>query len=772
MREITIFGLVQGVGFRPFVAEAAQDLSISGTVMNAGGIVKVRAASVDDEALDEFIQRLSSCHIPGARVDKIEVKEVEDAPHAAKDASDGDAHKMEIVESESMDDEIRFLPPDIATCDRCASELSDPMNRRYRYPFISCTSCGPRFSIMTDIPYDRERTSMDGFKLCPKCAGEYKRRGDIRRHAQTIACEVCGPKVKLLTATEAVSEGAVLAAVDILKNGGIIAVKDIGGFHFCFDPYCASAGEKLREYKNRDNKPFAVMFKNVEAVREMSYVSDTELKLLTSAERPIVLLEKKAGKEFASSVCEGYPRVGAMLPCNPLQILLLEEIDALVMTSGNRGGEPIATTDEPMIQAMNEGWIDAVLTHDRDIINGQDDSIYKVTKTDEREYVQIIRRARGSVPAPIELPKELSGDTFASGADLKNVFALGRKNMAYLSAHFGDLDDVRCAEKRDEGLEILKSLTGINPVSAVCDLHPGYVSTGKTLEAFEDTTLIQHHYAHVASVIAEHAIKGDVTGVAFDGTGYGDDGTIWGSEIFRIGKKGYKRRGHFSAVMMTGGDAAAKDANISLYSYLVEAEKRGLLTDGEIDATVGDLNAYDITKKAIESGINTVKSSSMGRLFDAVSSLLGICYKNTHEGECAMKLEAAAERFYKKGSDDVSSVWAPVKVENGVYVADSVYMISQLAKAMLYGEDADELAFMFHMAVAEATSGIIGVISDRKQSVALSGGCMCNSLLLRLLIPMLKSRGHDVFLNEKVPCTDGGIALGQLMGKITYIHEK
>ncbi len=805
MREITIYGLVQGVGFRPFVAEAAQDLSISGTVMNAGGIVKVRTASSNDEALDEFIQRLSSCQIPGARVDRIEIKRVEDTQDlstsgtvmnaggivadagrvgeagATGDAGRaGDAGGMEIIPSESLDDEIRMLPPDIATCDRCEAELTDPMNRRYRYPFISCTACGPRFSIMKDLPYDRERTSMADFELCSKCAKEYKRPGDIRRHAQTIACEECGPKVRLITRadeeqnTEAVqlSDAALVSAVDILKNGGIVAVKDIGGFHFCFDPYSEEAGEKLRQYKNRDNKPFAVMFKNIDAIREMAHVSDTELRILTSPERPIVLLNKKAGMDFAVAVCGGYPRVGAMLPCNPLQILLLNELGTLVMTSGNRGGEPIATTDEPMIEAMREGWIDAVLTHDRDIVNGQDDSVYQVTEAAGAKYVQILRRARGSVPMPIEMPVELPCDMFAAGADLKNVFALGRKNMAYLSAHFGDLDDVRCTEKREESIKLLESLTGINPTEAVCDKHPGYVSVKKTEEAYSQPAKIQHHVAHIASVIAEHAIKGDVTGVAFDGTGYGDDGTIWGSEIFRINKKGYERRGHFSAIMMTGGDAAAKDANVALYAYLIEAEKRGLLTDGEVDATVGDLNAYDITKKAIEAGINTVMSSSMGRLFDAVSSLLGICYENTHEGECAMKLQAAAERYYDRSKENVSSIWAPMKVEGGVYVADSVYMMAQLAKAMLYGEDADELAFMFHMAIAEATSGIIGVISDHAQTVALSGGCMCNSLLLRLLIPMLKSRGHDIYLNEKVPCTDGGIALGQLLGKMTLIHDK
>ena len=770
MHEITIYGLVQGVGFRPFVAEAAQDLSISGTVMNAGGIVKVRAASDDAEALDEFIQRLSSCP-PPARIDRIDAKQTDEVINT---------DRFEIIESEPFDDEIRYLPADIATCEKCEEELKDPNNRRYRYPFISCTACGPRFSIMRDVPYDRERTSMSEFELCDECAAEYVRPHDIRRHAQTIACEKCGPHVKLITKDdmgegaanefkETVADKAVAEVVRILRAGGIVAVKDIGGFHFCFDPNCEEAGEKLREYKHRERKPFAVMFRDIDGIREMAHVSETEMQLLTSAERPIVLLRKKEGKDFTDTVCGGYPNVGAMLPCNPLQILLLDEMGTLVMTSGNRGGEPIATKDEPMTEALNEGWIDAVLTHDREIVNGQDDSIYQVTDVEGTEYIRILRRARGCVPTPIEIPTEFTEDVFAAGADLKNVFALGRKNMAYLSPHFGDLDDIRCAEKREEGIKVLSALTGINPVSAICDKHPGYISTKKTKQNYSRVTEVQHHYAHILSVMAEHDLTGDVIGVAFDGTGYGDDGTVWGSEILKISKKGYERAGHFSAVMMTGGDAAALDANTALYAYLIEAEKRELLTDGEIDSIVADLDAYEITKSAIDAGINTVRSSSMGRIFDAVSALLGICDENTHEGECAMKLQAEAEKYYDENGADIAYVWAPVKEEDGCYVADSVYMISQLVKSKLYGEDVSELAFVFHMAVSDATAVMISEISKDKQDIALSGGCMCNSLLLRLMIPKLKELGHDIFLNEKVPCTDGGVAFGQLMAKK---HEK
>ena len=759
MREITIYGLVQGVGFRPFVAEAAQERSISGTVLNAGGIVKVRAASDDDEALDDFIQRLSSCDIPGARVDEIVVTESRD-----DERFDG----FSIVESESFDDQLRILPADMATCEECERQLRDRSNRRYRYPFISCTSCGPRYSIMTALPYDRERTSMSVFKLCDECEADYKRPHDIRRHAQTIACEKCGPKLKLICVggDELYSEDALNKAIAMLREGKILAVKDIGGFHFCFDPYCDEAGKRLREYKHREQKPFAVMFRDTLLIKEMAHASKTELKLLTSTERPIVLLEKNKDKDFAPSVCEGYVRVGAMLPCNPLQMLLLDELKTLVMTSGNRGGEPIATDDEPMLEALHEGFIDGVLTHDRDIVNGQDDSIYQVTKAGDKEYVQIIRRARGCVPEPIRMNVSFDHDMFAAGADLKNVFALARKNMVYLSPHFGDLDDVRCLKSRDKGIATLESLTGIEPEIAICDRHPEYISTKKTIEEYKTASRIQHHFAHVASVMAEHGLQGDVIGVAFDGTGYGDDGTIWGSEIFRIKGNGYIRAGHFSSVTMTGGDSAALDGNTALNCYLVKAHDRGLLSQGEIDEIVRKKESYELTKKVIGSGINTVKSSSMGRLFDAVSALLGICDKNTHEGECAMKLQAEAEKQYETNPSQVATVWAPIKKEEDMLVADSVYLISMLAKSILYGEEKGELALQFHMAIADALVQLIMELNCKDQPVVLSGGCMCNSLLLKLMIPMFAKSGHEVYLNEKVPCTDGGIALGQLFGNI------
>ena len=810
---------------------------------------------------------------------------------------------FDIVESEDGSEELRFLPADIATCDSCEQELFDPANRRYRYPFISCVSCGPRFSIMNSVPYDRERTTMAEFDLCGECQADYTRPGDIRRHAQTIACEVCGPEVKLYISYDSVSAGdlkdsggcdetvvwgdqtgsvrhetvemgklqadctggaAVDKAIELIRQGRIIAVKDIGGYHFCFDPFCDEAGRQLREFKHRDRKPFAVMFDSIDEIKKYAYVSAKEKELLTSPARPIVLLEnknsdhlpdssfhdeavpKKEDNESVSwgeSICMNSSRIGAMLPCNPLQLLLLRELKVLVMTSGNRGGEPIITDDEEMLSLMGEGAVDAVLSHDREILNGLDDSIYQVLKipknTSEEEgdsgieisleekessrgneHIQILRRARGLVPEPVRLPFSLTEDVLAAGGDLKSVFAFGRKNMAYLSGHFGDLEDVQAAAAYRTGIGNLERLLGVHPERAVYDLHPNYLSK-KIIQEYSHYSSgdisVQHHCAHIASVMAEHALTGDVLGLAFDGTGYGEDGSVWGSEFLLCGDHGFERAGHFSSIPMIASDDAAKRAELSLYAYLYEAEKRGFLVGGEIEAlfelmsgdgkTEGYQKGYDFFRKAVNAGVNTVSSSSMGRLFDAASAALGICYENSYEGECAIMLEQAAEAYTRQlkweltgdglavlSTDmyEPSDIWAPVRTvtsETGSdhgglrsghdgttakTVADSVFLIAGLVKQRLYGEEAGRLAFMFHQSIADASAEVCRSVRDQHgdiTQVALSGGTMCNRILLSLLIPALERDGLDIFINEKVPCGDGGLALGQLWAAHNFVVD-
>ena len=703
---------------------------------------------------------------------------------------------------------------------------------------------------------------MSRFKLCEKCRDDYVRFGDIRRHAQTIACGQCGPEVKLymnayertsdvdikheehITANsrnEKIVDGyeAIDETIGLIKQGKIVAVKDIGGYHFCFDPFCDEAGRRLRKFKKRDNKPFAVMFCDIDEIKKYAFVSEKEEEILKSDARPIVLLdtvevssrEGDGSVALAASVCGVSDRVGAMLPCNPIQLLLLKELKALVMTSGNRGGEPIITNDSDIIDMWRDGTVDAVLTHNREILNGLDDSIFQVVKipflnevsqeTPEAceascEFVQTIRRARGIVPEPVELPFSLTEDVIAAGGDLKSVFALGRKNMAYLSGHFGDLEDVASSKAYRGAIESLTDLLGIDPKIAVCDAHPGYRSakmisdyiynknksshrltggadlSGAVTEKTKYINKISHHYAHVASVMAEHDLKEDVIGLAFDGTGYGDDGTVWGSEFLLCHDHGYERVGHFSSIPMIASDDAAKNAYLSLYAYLYQAEKRGLLTSGETEALFELLSGkeklikeYGLFCAAMDSDVNAVRSSSMGRLFDAAGAALGICHVNTYEGECAVMLEQAANHHLRsvytieKCTDynmiEPSDIWVPVKmvsaddsksVSGGCYEADSVFLMAGLVREKLYGENIDRIAFMFHQAIADASLGIMTAIrSDlrfKSGVTALSGGTMCNRVLLSLLIPAAVREGFKVYINEKVPCGDGGIALGQL----------
>lgn len=842
--KITVYGRVQGVGFRPYVAELAEQLGISGTVCNSGGIVTIHASGTE-EALNGLVHRLSVLkgtkqndvfagkeELPGARVDRIEVSDEETEPDGEsewqllspeKPETDREAEQtgesgrrekpvesqctgFRIVKSRPHRDRLRFLPPDIATCDGCLKELFDPENRRYRYPFISCTSCGPRFSIMEQIPYDRETITMREFEMCPDCREEYLRKGDVRRHAQTIACAACGPQLTLYVRREPVyrswtGERALQESISRIREGKIIAIKDIGGYHLAFDPHREKAAERLREWKNREKKPFAVMFADADSAAAYCEISETERKLLESDARPIVLLKKKKGRDFADGVCGSSDRMGVLLPCNPLQHLIIRETGPLVMTSGNRGGEPIITEDEKMCGLLQTGVPDAVLANDRRIRFGLDDSIYQVTVCGKREIVQIIRRARGLVPEPVPLPCSLDEDVFAAGGDLKAVFALGRGNMAYLSGHFGDLDDMRAEELREKAVGGMSGLLGISPTAAVCDRHPNYISGREVRKKFapERIRTVGHHYAHAAAVIAEYHLEGPVIGVAYDGTGYGEDGTVWGGEILLCENFNARRAGQIRSVRLIGGDSAAKQAAVTAFCYLQEAVQDGIMTREEADRALEGLVESDRRKllaAAWENGINAAASSSMGRLFDAVSALLGICVYNSFEGECPQLLQREAQRYWdriqetpgagkepeesgtaqspgaRKEPEERGKVQPPGAGEeyfrktDGVWVWDSVRLVADLAKRKLQGEDAGKLAYEFHRAIADMTVQLCLLAAENceagSRTAALAGGTMYNGLLLKLLIPKLSEQGFEVYVNEKVPSGDGGLAYGQL----------
>lgn len=806
--RITVKGLVQGIGFRPFVAECAEELNICGIVRNSGGIVIIYAHA-DDDSLIKFTCKIEKEPPYGAVINSIiseDITKDEFSKECAEYFKNNESSEFKIAYSSLHEDRVRLLPPDLPICEKCSKELLDIDNRRYRYPFISCTSCGPRFSIMHTVPYDRDTTTMDIFKMCPDCFEEYTKKGDIRRHAQTISCHKCGPQL-IFTENEGsdcdeTNEIALQKAVSSLKAGKIGAVLDIGGFHFSFSPYISDPARKLRAWKMREAKPFAVMFPDLESIKKYCKVSEKEEELLKSDPRPIVLLNIKENPDeklpFADEVLAGSDRIGAMLPCSPLQILLLKETGPLVMTSGNRGGEPIVTDPEVMKGYLGTGGPDFMLSHKRRILTPLDDSIYQVNG----DVVQIIRRARGLVPWPVDLPFELKKETFAAGGDLKAVFALGKADKAYLSAHFSDLDDLEAAKARDKAIGHMMGLLDINPERFVCDKHPGYISVKKTKEMTSDSEnvlYVQHHLAHVMAAACEHDIKGTFVGIAYDGTGYGDDGNIWGSEYFLCSISDisntdedsfYKSRlvsarhkGSLLPIKMIGGDEGSKDAVKTLFCYLHEAKCRGYLDSKDVESVVCHIKeSYKddripdirLLEAALYHDINTILSTSMGRLFDAASALLGICCYNSYEGECPAKLEICAGKAHNLVKLDIQII----EEDQKLYI-DGAKLIADMCRLISLGEDKRALALGFHKALSDATMKLTELILARAKleadtsvnkeadesdeiKIAISGGSFLNRILNTDIQDICCLKGYKLYQSSIVPPGDGGLALGQL----------
>ncbi len=769
--RIRVYGLVQGVGFRPYIFELCSSMHLEGCVKNTGAMACIYVCG-DEKKIGGLCSRLSCIKgnyifLPGARIDIIEKEEITEEDF---DRECDRKKRFYIAKSSEESDRIRFIPEDMGICQKCKKELSDPSDRRYRHPFISCVSCGPRFSIMEGLPYDRENTSMKDFPLCKSCSEEYQSKGR-RRHAQTIACLDCGPWVQAYirgkdgkTVKAACADEAVRLTEKYIREGKVAAVKNVGGYHFVFDALNAKAAEKVRIYKKRENKPFAVMFRDISSVEEYCLLSEKERQLLDSPARPIVLLQKKEGRQLAENICPKSSCIGAMLACDGIQVLLLQSGLPLVMTSANRGGEPIESSDERALMFLDEGAVDIVLLNDRRIINALDDSIYKVTDTGDRQLIQTIRRARGIVPGPITISKKLKEDSFAAGGDLKASFAYGRDDKVYLSGHFGDLEDERAVKKWREGRKSFEKLFDLKPVRSAADKHPAYISAKETGE--DGTLYIQHHYAHILSVAAECHLSGKVLGAAFDGTGYGDDGTIWGGEFLYCdledpGK--YRRLGHLIPVCFVGGDSIASDAEKAAMCFALEAERRDLLD--ALENPFAGSDKYKILSKALGSGINNHLSSSAGRLFDAASAIIGICRKNTYEGECPQLLQAEAEKEYKKNPKKrKGELKVPVLKKDGVFVADTVCLMAELMKMKKSGLEEGAMALEFHFAIADMIREMFELISRQtnERKVALGGGTFANSLLVKMLFASLEKKGFEVYINEKVPSGDGGLALGQI----------
>ena len=777
-RKIRVYGIVQGVGFRPTVSRHAVKNDIHGSVCNKGPYVEIFAQGTKAQ-VDGFLEDLEKRPPKRAAILKINVEHLDNNPEF-----DG----FEIIESEKTKGEI-FVSPDIAICDECKEELYDPNNRRYLHPFINCTCCGPRLTILDALPYDRERTSMKEFPMCPECAEEYNNPESRRFDAQPVCCNDCGPEVYLIGRDERGRE-AITYTRKVIASGGIAAIKGIGGFHLCCDATNETAVARLRELKRRPMKPFAIMARNMSAVRKECQVTEVQEEVLDGHQKPILLLERldKADSQICPSVAPGNPKIGVMLPYAPVQLLIFDYDDGiqmpdyLVMTSGNTSGAPICRDDNDAIAELSH-LCDCMLSHNRKIRIRADDSVMDYYK--DKPYM--IRRSRGYAPLPVMVSAPWKGQVLAVGGELKNSFCIGVDGRFYLSPYVGDLEDLRTVNALRETIGRLETLLEVEPPVVVSDMHPRYNSTMIAEESGLSVIKVQHHYAHILSCMAENDCQEPVIGVSFDGTGYGMDGTIWGGEILLADYKAFQRFGCITPFLQIGGDASSREgwriAVSMLYGQMKDRaaamtmiEKLNLCSaqDAKVQMTMADRK------------INAVMSTSAGRLFDGVSAILGIRKASTFEGEASMALEFAAEAYEKKHQNavDLQNVMDEMrkqfplaacidnkesesteinKPEQVKAVLNTGALVKTIAEARLAGADTEKLAYFFHWILAEEI--IAACQKARKESgrgtAALSGGVFQNQLLLKMVDEGLQKEGFKVLRHRLVPPNDGGIALGQ-----------
>lgn len=804
--HIHVTGIVQGVGMRPFVYREAMAHGICGWVLNAGDGVHIEAHACA-EAVDGFVAALSEHAPAAARVEHVEVMDL-----APSDWDAANEQGFRIVASQDQTAHTTLVSPDIATCDDCLRELFDPADRRYHYPFINCTNCGPRFTIIRSLPYDRAATSMDCFPMCPECASEYADPLDRRFHAQPDACFDCGPNIMWREAgvgdepgeaaasltvgtTHETSDAIIDRCVGLLANGSIVAIKGLGGFHLACDASNEQAVAELRRRKRRSNKPLAVMVRDLADVERLCHVNDVERGLLAGSIRPIVLLRRRAVCErggspdalaLAPSVAHDLPELGVMLPYTPLQHLLLAAaaargMHALVMTSGNLSEEPIETDDDLAWEHLvAAGIADALLGNDRAILSRYDDSVVRVVDG----VVMPVRRARGYAPQPLSLPA-LDGTVprvLACGPQQKATIALTREGTngeatCFVSQHIGNVENGATFDAWNAARTRLEDLFDLAPAALACDVHPSYLSSQWAREQAREHNLplieVQHHHAHIASVMAEAIAAGQLTtdarvlGIAFDGTGAGTDGTIWGGEFLVASLGGFERAAHLRTWALPGGAASVHDARRNAFALLSEL---GLLEHPGTERLLGclDEQTRSVTATMIERGINSPRTSSMGRLFDAAAAILGICGQATYEGEPAIELEAAAWRaldseIARSDGDGDNGFAVDASCPDRPLVLDPSPLFAALLEGIEAGAPADKLALGFHVAIAHSSARIASEICAREDidGVALSGGVFMNRLLLQLLTRELKSAGLTVLVPHTVPVNDGCIAYGQ-----------
>jgi hydrogenase maturation protein HypF len=748
---ISVRGVVQGVGFRPFVYRLAAAHHLSGWVRNTSGKVEIEVEG-DKTAIRDFLEELSIQAPPMARIEDIQTKYL--SPQGYTD--------FRIQESLARENQYQLVSPDIATCADCREEIFDPANRRYRYPFTNCTNCGPRFTIIEDIPYDRPNTTMRDFKMCPRCQREYDAPLNRRFHAQPNACPECGPQLELVDAHGKKVKGAdvIRKAADLLIAGKILAVRGLGGFQLACDATNPATVNLLRTRKNRPAKPFAVMAATIEDIMLHCRVSAAEAELLSSPQAPIVLLRwNNKFSDIASDVAPDLKYLGMMLPYTPLHHLLLRAVGRpLVMTSANLSEEPIAkNNDEAFIRLHNIA--DYFLIHNRGIYARYDDSVFMVAKNQP----VALRRARGYAPYPIHLPYQ-SKQILACGAELKNTFCLTRDDHAFVSQHIGDMENEETLEHFEHTIELYKRLFRIKPEVIACDLHPEYLPSkyAARLAAEQGLPLImvQHHHAHVVSCMAENGVATPTIGVTFDGVGYGTDGAIWGGEFLVADWRGFRRAGHFEYVPMPGGAAAINKPYRMALGYLYSL----LAMDSSLDGLpLSKLNPAEtaIIKQQIQQRINCPLTSSAGRLFDAVAALSGLNREVSYEAEAAVALEMRApDRFTRTG---IGTYPYSFEEQNGVIVVKLGELFGAIVDDVKNRVAVSAISLKLHQTTAQITVAMCGKISQQSgiKQIALSGGVFQNRLLLKLTSDGLQQSGFQVVTHHLVPCNDGGLSLGQ-----------
>ena len=744
--RISIQGVVQGVGFRPFVFSLAEAQSLTGWVRNTSAGVEIEVGGVQ-EALDTFIASLTTHAPPLAMIDSIDVEGCQPGSHL----------DFKILPSKAFANEFQPISADVSLCPDCRRELFDPTDRRFRYPFNNCTNCGPRFTIIQDIPYDRPKTTMAPFEMCSACSSEYHNPRDRRFHAQPIACPECGPHVWLEKngVEHATRDEALQEARWVINEGKILAVKGLGGFHLACDATNEAAVTRLRERKLRVNKPFAIMVCDIGAAEEAAELGAEDRDLLLSPERPVVVVDRKHGSAISSAVAPGQCTIGLMLPYTPLHELLLERAqdypEALVMTSGNLSEEPIATDNEEARDRL-AALADAFLMHDRIIHTRCDDSVVRAFN----DGIYPIRRSRGYAPFPIKIPWE-APSILATGSEMKNAFCLTKETYAFMSHHIGDMENYETLQSFEEGITHFETLFRVNPQIIAYDMHPDYLATryaGRRAQRENIPAIgVQHHHAHIAACMAEHHIPADdsVIGIAFDGTGYGDDGAIWGGEVLISTYTQYERIAHLEYITMPGGDTAVRKPWRLALAWL---EKAGVPWNDEFPpVSAASAEEKRVVAHQIETGLISPQTSSMGRLFDAVSAIIGLRQEVSYEAQAAIELEAQANWDETKAYQ--------FDIHDGLITASPV--IQSIIRDLSDGVGAPIIAARFHNGVSRAVLEIcknIRVLRGLNQ-VVLSGGVWQNMFLMQRTIDILRDEDFEVFIHRRVPANDGGLALGQ-----------